>query len=292
MISSHRIRRIKSTLYRTWNRISFRLQKITKTRRHPVQTIFVHLPKTAGSSVNEYFSFIGSRRSPQYVPLDKFWGEAYNADISAEGIARARAALYVTGHIDWYTVEAIRQPHAFIFTILRDPAERLLSNYHYLHKIDADKQRAAGVVKKLKSLTFEEFCTSDDPEVLYTTNNLMVRQLSGRLNGVYGTDAPFEELLAQALRNLSTMNYVGFQQTLDHDFHALVKKTGFPALPLPQKNITKNLRTNDSSDIYNAAANKQDILRLAAPRLEWDMKLYQQALALAPEINQNPFNVK
>jgi hypothetical protein len=85
------------------------------------------------------------------------------------------------------------------------------------------------------------------------------------------------------------MDYVGFQQTLDHDFEALVKKTGFPLLRLPQKNITAALKTHNGSPIYNASASKEDILKLAAPRLKWDMELYQRALALAPEINRKPF---
>jgi hypothetical protein len=282
-------RLVNKTAYRTWNRILFRLHKITNAPRYPVQTIFVHVPKTAGSSINEYFSsFIGSRRSAKYVPVDKFRGDAYDAEVSDEGIRKARGAQFVTGHIDWQTVESIRQPHAFIFSILRDPAERLLSNYHYMHRIDENNLPGKDVLKKLKSLTFEEFCTSDDPEVLYSTNNYMVRQLSGRINGTAGLEAPFGELLEQALKNLATMDYVGFQQTLDRDFHDLVQKTGFPLLRLPKENITKKLSTK-SGALYNAAANKQDLLRLAAPRLKWDMALYEQALVLAPEINRKPF---
>jgi hypothetical protein len=274
---SRKVWRLKRSTYRTWHRIVFLLGETTGVFRCPAQTIFVHVPKTAGSSINEYLSsFFGSRRSSRYIFIDKFWGEAYKADISADALKKAQSARCVTGHVDWQVVEKIRQPHAFVFTILRDPAGRLLSNYHYLHR-------------KLKSLTFEQFCTSDDPDVLYTTNNLMVRQLASRINGTEGLNTPFEELLAQALKNLASMDYVGFQQTLDHDFEALVKKTGFPLLRLPQKNITAALKTHNGSPIYNASASKEDILKLAAPRLKWDMELYQRALALAPEINRKPF---
>ncbi|MDE2336755.1 MAG: sulfotransferase family 2 domain-containing protein [Alphaproteobacteria bacterium] len=285
-------KRIKKTAYRAWHRALFRLQGAEKSTRLPVQTIFVHVPKTAGSSINEYFSsFVGSRHAERYVPIDGFKGDAYDAGVSAEGVEAARKGLFVTGHIDWQTVETIRQPHAFVFTVLRDPAERLLSFYHYMHHIDENRQPTPGEkerLKKLKLLTFGEFCTSEDPALLYMTNNFMTRQLAGRLDGTAGTSAPFPDLLGRALQNLKTLDYAGFQQTLDADFQALVKKAGFPPLPLPLENITKKLAAH-AGPSYNPNASKQDILTLAAPRLKWDMAFYQQALELAPEINKRPF---
>lgn len=289
---SRRISRFNNTAYRAWHRILFRLQAIIKAPRYPKQTIFIHVPKTAGLSIHEYFaSFIGSRRSRRYAYIDKFYGEAYNENASDEALKEARSALLVAGHIDWKLVMSVRQPHAFVFTILRDPAERLLSNYHYLHRMSEDGlfvQRRLSVIRKLKSLSFEEFCTSNDPEILYTTNNLMVRQLSYRINGTADLDAPFGEMLDEALKNIAAMDYVGFQQTLKHDFHDLVKKMGFPVLPLPKKNVTKELGKNYGPS-YNPVVNKEDLLGLAAPRLQWDIALYQQALTLAPEINRKPF---
>ncbi len=283
--------RFKKTAYRTWHRGLFQLQRLCGKRgasRYPVQTIFVHVPKTAGSSINEYFaSFTGSRRSRQYVPIDMFREDGYKAEVNEEGLQKARNALYVTGHIDWHTVEAIRQPRSFVFTVLRDPAERLLSSYHYLHRHDENdlkQPNKRALVERMKSLTFEEFCTSDDPAVLYATNNFMVRQLSDRLNGTADSGAPFQEMLDRALKNIATLDYVGFQQTVEEDFQAIVRKTGFPPLRLAKENVTKNLKTHSGSS-YSPGASKQDILKLAAPRLEWDIALYREALSLAPAIN-------
>ncbi len=260
--------------------------------RQPAQTIFVHIPKTAGSSINEYFaSFTGMRRSDKFFPIDMCRADQDYAEVSEEGLQRARNAMYVTGHFDWHTLEAFRRPDAFVFTFLRDPAERLLSFYHYIHHIDERKQTQKSQKRwfsQLKSLTLEEFCAGDDPDALYAVNNLMIRQMSGRQNGTAGTDAPFQEMLAQAVKNLETLNYVGFQKTFDDDFRALVQKTGFPPLHLPRENITQKLPAYPGAT-YAANASKQDILNLAAPRLEWDIKFYQRAQSLAPEINKRPF---
>ncbi len=291
MLSAH----LKKTAYRAWHRALFRLQTtcgLADTSQYPAQTIFVHVPKTAGSSINEYFSsFVGGRHGNRYVPVDMFKGDAYNAEVGADGLEKARQAQFVTGHIDWDTVAAIRQPRAFVFTILRDPAERLLSNYHYIHRIDEDKQPSPlerDRLRKMKSLSFAEYCTNNDPEHLFFTNNFMVRQLAGRLDGTAAADAPFEEILAGAVKNLQTMAYVGFQQTLGADFELIVRKIGFPPLKLPNENITKKLAAHPGPS-YEASANKQDILTLAADRLRWDMAFYQKALELAPEINKRPF---
>lgn len=291
---TRKIWRIKRGAYRTWHRLLFMLGELTGVFKSPAQTIFIHVPKTAGSSINEYLSsFFGSRRSSRYIFIDKFWGEAYNTDVGVQALERAHEARCVTGHIDWQTVEKIRRPHAFVFTVLREPAGRLLSNYHYLHRMgesDDPNPLRIEMVKKLKSLSFEQFCTSDDPDVLYTTNNVMVRQLASRIDGTEVLDTPFEELLEVAVKNLATMNYIGFQQTLDRDFELLVKKAGFPLLRLPQKNVTKELRKGQaSSPIYNPAASKEDVLRLAAPRLKWDYELYNRALTLAPTVNAQAF---
>ncbi len=287
--------RFKRTAYRAWHRAVFRLQTacgMLDVKRQPAQTIFLHIPKTAGSSVNEYFaSFTGSRGSDRFLPIDMYKGDDYYSEVSEEGLEKAHAAMYVTGHFDWHTLEAIRRPDAFVFTFLRDPAERLLSFYHYIHHIDERKQTNSSQkawFSGLKSLTLEEFCAGDDPDGLYATNNLMVRQMAGRQIGTAATDAPFEEMLAQALKNLQTLNYVGFQNSFDNDFQALVKKTGFPPLRLPKENITKKLAVYPGP-AYVAKAGKQDILKLAAPRLAWDIKFYQQAQSLVPEINKRPF---
>ena len=119
----------------------------------------------------------------------------------------------------------------------------------------------------------------------------MVRQMAGCLDGTAAPDTPFQELLVRALENLKTLDYIGFQQTLDADFHALTRKGGFPQLPLPKENITKTL-ANSSGSSYNASANKQDILARAAARIKWDMDFYQKALALAETINSKPYKNK
>ncbi len=287
--------RIKKTIYREWHRALFRLQETcgaASVKHCPAQTVFLHVPKSAGSSVTEYFAcFIGKSGSDRFVKMEKFRGGDPHADVSAEGVQKARNGRFVTGHFDWHTLEAVRQPHAFVFTFLRDPAARLLSLYHYLHHIDENTQPEESMkewFRHMKSLTLEEFFSSNDSRALYETNNFMVRQFSGQLNGGAGVDAPFETMLEQALRNLETLNYVGFQETFTDDFAALVKKTGFPQRLMPAENMTHKKAAYPGAR-YAAKAKKEDVLALAGARIKCDAEFYRRARARAPEINSRPY---
>lgn len=286
--------RYKKTAYRVWQRAVFRVYSKLSSAHYPPQVIFIHIPKTAGSSINEYFSsFIGRRGSSDFLPIDIFrntddW--AY-AEVNEEGLQKARTSKFITGHIDWHTLEKIRHPHAFTFTFLRDPVERLVSAYHYLHHIDENTlsgENEKKVLVQLKSLTLEDFFSGSDFKALYATNNLMVRTMAGRVNGTAGMDIPFEAMLEQSIKNIKTLNYVGFQKTFDDDFRNLVRKSGFPVLRLPKENITEKLPAHPGPS-YEAGANKQVIMEMAAPRLKWDFAFYQRALELAPGINGRPF---
>lgn len=87
--------------------------------------VFLHIPKTAGQTVhNELARAVGqSDVSPIRVH-----GQA----TSAESQLPVGYKLY-SGHIDWLALDQIEKPR-FVFSIFRDPRERIASFYFYLLK--------------------------------------------------------------------------------------------------------------------------------------------------------------
>ncbi|WP_439141816.1 sulfotransferase family 2 domain-containing protein [Planktotalea sp.] len=87
--------------------------------------VFLHIPKTAGQTVhNELARAVGQRDvSPVRVHAQA---------TSAETQLPFGYRLY-SGHIDWLALDQIQKPR-FVFSIFRDPRERIASFYFYLLK--------------------------------------------------------------------------------------------------------------------------------------------------------------
>jgi hypothetical protein len=110
--------------------------------------------------------------------------------------------------------------------------------------------RLAGLAR---GCTLEAFLSHADPGVLELTKNVMTRTLAGDYR-VVGKDryaAPWQdpgqaisgpELLALALTNLFSLDYVAFVERLDEDRPKLMRALGLPDIgPLPRENTAETL---------------------------------------------------
>lgn len=84
--------------------------------------VFLHIPKTAGQTIHHALAArVGlARTSPVRV-----------RDQAVDGRQMPPGYLLHSGHIDWTELELIGG-HPFVFTVLRDPAERIGSFYFYM----------------------------------------------------------------------------------------------------------------------------------------------------------------
>lgn len=85
--------------------------------------IHLHIPKTAGQAI--YFS------------IKKIIGEKYTSPIRVYTQSIGRTNFpdkynFYSGHLNWGDINKFKQKKKFIFTILRDPKERIASFYFYL----------------------------------------------------------------------------------------------------------------------------------------------------------------
>lgn len=123
--------------------------------------IFLHIPKTAGQSVHEYL--LGN------FPKDAVCPARVNDQMKTLSTAELARYQVFSGHFDWSAFDALEGPR-FVFTILRDPMERLLSFYFYLreqatHFLTLGQQidDKPGVKAALEMTPWEYFVDPDSP---------------------------------------------------------------------------------------------------------------------------------
>jgi hypothetical protein len=95
------------------------------SKKAPPPIVFLHIPKTAGQTVhNELSRAVGAR---EVCPI-----RVHTQASTQEAQLPSGYSLY-SGHIDWTALDQIERPR-FVFSILRDPRERIASFYFYLLK--------------------------------------------------------------------------------------------------------------------------------------------------------------
>lgn len=85
--------------------------------------VFLHIPKTAGQTVHSALCDLVREKHVSPVRVHSQVGSAGEQLPPGYG-------LY-SGHLDWSALESVGAPR-FVFTILRDPRERIASFYFYL----------------------------------------------------------------------------------------------------------------------------------------------------------------
>jgi len=256
---------IRKRRLRIETRTRFLYQRFAKGER-PRVVVFLHIPKTAGSSVTRYMmACLGSRHSGHAARLK------YQNDFEEqiEKVDFDRICFY-SGHFGWQQANVIADEDRFLFTFLREPRERLLSWCLYLIGTTIKWQRIAG-----RDGPADLFENSDNSVCML--DNLMVRQLAGDMREVPSTERRWSALLEQAKDNLDRFDYIGFQENFDHDFARVTRMIGLPPVSEPPRiNVTKELYGNISVDDI---ALDQDVMEWVEYLTRWDRKLYAYALA-------------
>jgi hypothetical protein len=254
-----------------------RLVNLLANRTSGRRVIFLHIPKCAGSSINLLFKcYYGSGRSKRLAAInDRERGPHY-----LEKIMRARDALFVHGHFGFETLEQIRD-EAFVFTVLRDPFERLRSTYGHLRT----RTKGNPLKERVLEMALGEFLASREEDILQWTDNVMARMLAARfdLASAYGMERG--KLAELAISHLKTFDYVGFVDTFGSNLSRIAAIAG---LPVPKTTIRENVTikkagitpTQQSVAPFDAAARQ-----LALPRVEADLALYAAACLRARHQN-------
>lgn len=101
-----------------------------------LRIIFLHIPKTAGQSIHA--ALVNAFGKDAVCPA------RVNEQLRLLSVTELNRYQVFSGHLDWALLDCIKGPK-YVFTVLREPADRILSFYFYLRDQGAkltDEDRA------------------------------------------------------------------------------------------------------------------------------------------------------
>jgi hypothetical protein len=262
---------------------------------HP-NVVFLHIPKTAGQSVHSFLVhlFGQSAVAPARV----------NEQLIQMSIPQIRQYTVFSGHMDWALLDCIESPR-FVFTILREPTDRILSFYFYLR---SEAQKLTEEELKLPqnegkwaalNLSCDEYFTSgkaglrnflDNHYDNFYTNYFAGRTYDARqrLVGQKRADPAFDDgkILDLALANLSVLNGVYTVDRLDLLENDLRAVAGVPPDGKSLQTLRINVNTTDARDersrmdrLHDLGATRRTFDRIAA-MTALDQRIWDHAAQL------------
>ncbi|OYV49132.1 MAG: hypothetical protein B7Z77_08865 [Acidocella sp. 20-58-15] len=284
-----------------------RLARSTALRREGVPVAFMHVPKTAGTSLTHAISQI----APGGCHVRGFDRSSFGGFESFDDIpASMRRLIYlhekalpadavtICGHFSYNTLRS-QYPAAELVTVLREPAARLLSHWTYWRGLTWWELRRWGPVwaerLKLAALPLAEFLSH--PEIACQTDNIVTRMLVWPEQAVPAAgfidphdDARLLHLALARLRRFGYVDVVERGEAMMADFSTWV---GAP-LALPRLNETpllpRRMRTGYQGTLTPRALallqqrSRLDVClwRQVAGRYRWDtpIDLLQEAARL------------
>jgi len=220
----------------------------------PQKIVFVHLPKTAGTSVVRLIeeNYPAEQRLPYYQT---------NRLSSNHPIFTEDTPGVLYGHI-YFSAEWLNaNPEVYTFTFLRDPVQRTLSHYLFIKNSKNNAKHKAwfkewgnfgGYLKSKQSLNFQ------------------TRLLSGIIDyDTFANDLP--AAYEKALANLQCLNRVGLSEYFSESINLVAKDLGWQKVWEPTANRGKR-----KLEFWWLAKKYRQAI---AERTYYDQKLYEVAKA-------------
>ncbi|MEP3441121.1 MAG: hypothetical protein ABJN72_06550 [Sulfitobacter sp.] len=173
--------------------------------------VFLHIPKTAGQTVHN--ALVPAVGGPAHVSPIRVHTQAPKGPQMPEGYS-----LY-SGHIDWTELDTLPEGK-FVFSVLRDPRERIASFFLYLYKEaqalskeDLVLPQNTGKRRLLENSADEYFLGGNASWQRFIRDhydNFYCTYFATRLMRGYAqvVDLPLEELLLRAQRGLAQLDAV------------------------------------------------------------------------------------
>ena len=206
-------------------------------RRNDLPVIFLHIGKTAGSTLNAILARYYTRQETFRVYPKRYY-DTLEALTSLPAARRGEIRL-LHGHMPFGVHEHLPAPATYI-TMLRQPVDRVMSLYyfarrrpeHYLHQ---------PILRG--NLDIERFVSGG---LSWEMDNGQLRVLTGHMHDIE-IGGCTRALLDEAKRNvIQHFSAVGFSERFDESVLLTKRRLGWKGLPVYRKiNVTVGRRTTD-----------------------------------------------
>jgi Sulfotransferase family len=230
--------------------------------------IFLHLPKCAGTTLNRLIEWEYPAKEIYSIDPSYFrWSHRKLMRLPSERLARLRV---FKGHMPFGLHRRLARPATYI-TFLRDPVERMISEYYFILQHHLHPQH-----RQMQKLTLEQHATGTPH------HNVQTKLIAGR-----GDYPDFlagecnEEILALAKENLAKyFTFAGLTERFDEGLAALKLLFGWNINRYAHFNVTPRLRPKKDKVPVETQS-------LIAERNKYDVRLYEHVkdaypAALAP----------
>lgn len=229
----------------------------------PQTIIFLHIPKTAGSSLNALLQ--------RNVPVPRIYTIHATTDADRERSVAALCAMsderkrrirLVHGHIPYGYHRCLPQDVRYM-TVLREPVDRIISTYYYIlrrpdHYLHGELN---GGVSLLDYVTSDRYLEND---------NLQTRLLAGEqvYHNPYGSLGQAEYDLAR--EHLDDFAMVGLTERFDESVLLMRELLGFRKTAFRSRNVTRTRPRREEVS--------EEVLAAVRERNRWDLELYGESV--------------
>ncbi|TAN51416.1 MAG: hypothetical protein EPN21_06675, partial [Methylococcaceae bacterium] len=165
--------------------------------------VFTHIPRTGGTTIRNVIS----NKMNKNLFVDSFSEFSFLNDKELNGYD------FIATHCGYGVINRINRDNKKII-LLRDPVERIVSQYFYLRELENNVSYSSPYAKKL---SLQEFICLDNPSVQISMNNTQVWHLIEDKNIFFRKkymNYSDSNLLDKALSHLSTYDFIGFTHNL------------------------------------------------------------------------------
>ncbi|MDE7064312.1 MAG: sulfotransferase family protein [Desulfovibrionaceae bacterium] len=232
---------------------------------------FMHLPRTAGTTLN---AVLRNNFAPEEV-LSVYKDTEYARCREMDPVELDRFRL-VQGHLmpESYEPPRLYGRRVRMFTFLRDPLDRIVSEYHFLKSWPANHLYA---YLNGNRISFREYLTSRERLLEHRGKNFVTRCLAGNL---FAPGISLDEELEQAKGHLEqSFCFVGVQERFDESLLLLAREIGLESLYYERRNA---LRAGYAADVSEEDRALAEALNAADRALyEYACVLFEQRVAAA-----------
>jgi len=189
--------------------------------------VFVHIPKSSGSTIRAILSReYGVKSILYFEPGSGEWKKSASspAEFLKNRLSKRNINL-ITGHHPFGIHSILKSPCRY-FSVMRDPIDRVLSDYYYAFTYSHHRQREEIISGEL---TLSEFMTSNK----YSHGSEQTAMLAGNFSSLEGS-------VQTAIENIqNSFAMVGTAERFDESILLISKALGWKPPLYIMKNVTK-----------------------------------------------------